>query len=182
MKSQKKQEWVTEGYQMVADSGFNNLNIKSIAFTIKKSKSSFYHCFGDKAIFEAELLNYHLDRVEAFSQEVSKCKSIRPDYIKLLLAYKSDFLFHKQLRLNRDKPNHKKCFEKAFGIYSIAALDLWVDFFGLTQNRFFVQTFLHFFSENFLLQISSENYTYNWLNNYVEELYNMLKQLKSSQA
>ena len=182
MKSQKKQEWIKEGYQMVANNGFNNLNIKSIAITIKKSKSSFYHYFGDKAIFEAELLNYHLDRVEAFSQEVSKCKSIRPDYIKLLLAYKADFLFHKQLRLNRDKPNHKKCFEKAFGIYSIAAIDLWVDFFELPQNRFFVQTFLHFFSENFLLQISSENYTYSWLNNYVEELYNMLKQLKSSQA
>ena len=66
MKSQKKQEWVTEGYQMVANNGFNSLSIKSIAFTIKKSKSSFYHYFGDKAIFEAELLNYHLDRGSIF--------------------------------------------------------------------------------------------------------------------
>ena len=118
MTSHKKQEWIKEGYRMVANTGFNNLNIKSIALTLKKSKSSFYHYFGDKAIFEAELLNYHLDRVEAFSQEVAKCKSIRPDYLNLLLAYKTDFLFHKQLRLNRDKPNHKKCFEKAFTIYS----------------------------------------------------------------
>jgi len=182
MKNQKKQEWVKEGYQVVGKTGFNTINIESIAFALKKSKSSFYHYFGDKAIFEVELLNYHLDRVEAFSQEVTKCESIRPDYINLLLAYKSDILFHKQLRLNRNKPNHKKCFEKANGLYSLAALDLWVDFFGLAQNRFFVQTFLHFFTENFLLQISPENYTYSWLNNYVEELYYMLKQLKSSQA
>ena len=182
MNNQKKQEWIKQGYQIVGERGFNTINIKSIALTLKKSKSSFYHYFGDKVIFEAELLHYHLDRVEAFSQEVSKCKNIRPDYLHLLLAYKTDFLFHKQLRLNRDNPTHKKCFEKAFNIYSMAALDLWVDFFGLPQNRFFVQTFLHFFSENFLLQISPENYTYSWLNNYVEELYNMLKQLKSFQA
>jgi len=171
MESQKKQAWIKEGYQMVANTGFTTINIKSIAFALKRSKSSFYHYFGDKAIFESELLQYHLDRVEAFSQAVTKCKSIRPDYLHLLLEYKTDFLFHKQLRLNRDNPTHKKCFEKAFGIYSIAALDLWVDFFGLPQNRFFVQTFLHF-----------ENYTFSWLDNYVEELYNMLKQLKSSQA
>jgi len=182
MNNQKKQAWIKEGYQMVADRGFTTINIQSIAFTLKKSKSSFYHYFGDKAIFEAELLNYHLERVEEFSQEVTKCKSIRPDYLNLLLAYKTDFLFHKQLRLNRDKPTHKKCFEKAFGTYSMAALDLWVEFFDLPKNRFFVQTFLHFFSENFLLQISSENYTYTWINNYLEELYNMLEQLKSSQV
>ncbi len=182
MKDQKKQEWIKEGYQVVANTGFHTINIKSIAFTLKKSKSSFYHYFGDKAIFEAELLHYHLERVEAFSQEVAKCESIRPDYLHLLLTYKTDFLFHKQLRLNRDNPTHKKCFEKAFTIYSNVAIDLWANFFGLTQNRFFVQTFLHFFSENFLLQISPENYTFSWLNNYVEELYNMLKQLKSFQA
>jgi len=180
MESQKKQAWIKEGYQMVANTGFTTINIKSIAFALKRSKSSFYHYFGDKAIFESELLQYHLDRVEAFSQAVTKCKSIRPDYLHLLLEYKTDFLFHKQLRLNRDNPTHKKCFEKAFNIYSKAAIDLWADFFGLTQNKFFAQTFLHFFSENFLLQISPENYTYSWLDNYVEELYRMLKQLKSS--
>ena len=77
MQSQKKQAWIKEGYQVVAKTGFNNINIKSIALTLKKSKSSFYHYFGDKVIFEADLLHYHLDRVEAFSQEVSKCEKIR---------------------------------------------------------------------------------------------------------
>ena len=84
MQSQKKQAWIKEGYQVVAKTGFNNINIKSIALTLKKSKSSFYHYFGDKVIFEADLLHYHLDRVEAFSQEVSKCEKIRARGQKVL--------------------------------------------------------------------------------------------------
>lgn len=180
MKEQKRQDWIEIGYQLVAEEGFQKLSIESIARKIGKSKSSFYHYFGDKEVFEEELLNHHLKQAEISITKLKECENIRPGFVNILLEVKNDMFFNKQLRLQRDNPIYKTCFEQAYEIYEAATFDLWVTFFGLADNKRFAKLFLKFFAENFLLKISPESYTYEWLDNYMQELDSMLKEFKTN--
>lgn len=179
MKKQKRQDWIEKGYLLVAEEGLQSLHIESIARAIGKSKSSFYHYFGDKEVFEEELLNHHIKQITSLAERALQCQSIRPEFIEVLLECKNDLFFNKQLRLKRDNPAYKACFEAAQDIYEKATFNLWVEYFGLAENKTFLRLFLKFFAENFLLKISQDNYNYDWLDNYVQELQVMLKEIKT---
>ena len=61
-----------------------------------------------------------------------------------------------------------------------ASIDKWMEFLGLNQQRMFAGTFLHLVAENFLLQITEETYNYEWLNNYLEDINGVLKQMSTA--
>jgi dTDP-4-dehydrorhamnose reductase len=86
-------------------------------------------------------------------------------------------LFHRQLRIQRGNPRYKACFEKAFQKTEEVMIDQWASFFQLEGQPNFAKTFLHLVSENFLLQIHEDTYGEAWLNNYLEEITNILKQM-----
>jgi AcrR family transcriptional regulator len=178
MNKDKKTPWIEVGYQMVADSGFGSISIESISRQVGKNKSSFYHHFGDTEVFKDELLTYHLLRAEQFAKEVDVCESINPGMINVFLLYKSDFFFHKQLRIERTNPEYKRCFEKVFELYETAVLEKWAVFLKLHNQQQLASTFLRLISENFLLQITQNSYTFYWLSNYLDEVAIMLSQLK----
>jgi AcrR family transcriptional regulator len=177
MKSQKKQEWIIKGYQLVAEEGFASLNVESIARSMGKNKSSFYHYFGDLELFVQELLSYHLERAAQLAEQANACANIRPCLVNLFLDYKPDHFFHKQLRINRSNPAFRQCFERVFDIYEKATLDKWANYLGLHEQPLFAKTFLHLIAENFLLKITMDNYNQEWLNNYLAELSAMLRQM-----
>ena len=177
MSNPRALQWIREGYNMVSKNGTNSINIESIARTINKNKSSFYHYFGDIKIFETELLDFHIQQVEIFSNSIKDCERIRPDVLNVFIEYKTDLLFHKQLRISRDNPEHKKCFEKAFKKVEEAFIDKWANFLGLDKQKLFAATFLHLIAENFLLQITEQGFDYDWLNRYLENVYTVLKQM-----
>lgn len=165
---------------MVADSGFGSISVELISRQVGKNKSSFYHHFGDTEVFTDELLAYHLLRAEQFAKEVDLCESIKPGMINVFLLYKTDFFFHKQLRIERTNPEYKKCFEKVFELYETAVLEKWAVFLKLDNQQQLASTFLRLISENFLLQITQDSYTFDWLSNYLDEVAIMLSQLKPS--
>jgi AcrR family transcriptional regulator len=167
MKGKKKQEWVEKGYQMISDHGFTNVNVESIARLLNKNKSSFYYYFGNWDVFEEALLEYHLDLAKQFAEEVARCQSIIPDMVHLFIRHQTDIFFHKQLRINRTKPHFKKCFEKVFNLFEQAVHDQWVAFLNLEKQSFLAAKILILISENFLLQITHENFEYDWLENYL---------------
>ena len=53
--------WIQEGYFVFGRKGPNGINIELLAKKLKKSKSSFYHYFGDLETFQEALLDYHLE-------------------------------------------------------------------------------------------------------------------------
>ncbi|MGK0388382.1 MAG: AcrR family transcriptional regulator [Maribacter sp.] len=179
MSSQKSLQWVEEGYNLFSKNGINSINIESIARRINKNKSSFYHYFGDIDFFEAELLKFHIHKAEQFAELAKKCKSIKPELLNLFIEHKTDLLFHKQLRINRHKPAYKKCFETAFEKLDEAMIDNWADFLGLKTQQLFAKTFLHLIAENFLLQITEQTFDYNWLNNYLDDVNSIFKQMST---
>jgi len=179
--SRKSVLWIQQGYLKVAEEGFSNLNIESLARELDKSKSSFYHYFGDLEVFESGLLDFHIQQVEIFSEAIKACETIQPDVLNLFLEYKTDLFFHKQLRINRDKAEFKKCFEKAFSKVEEALLDKWTDYLGLGDQQLFATAFLRLIAENFLLQMSERNFGEKWLNNYLEEIASLLRQMNPGQ-
>ncbi|MEM9822482.1 MAG: TetR/AcrR family transcriptional regulator [Bacteroidota bacterium] len=181
MKGQKKQEWIEKGYELVAKDGFNCLGVELMAKVVNKSKSSFYHYFGDLDGFKEELLKHHLTSSHYFAQRVAQCKNIHPETLEVLLEHQTDVFFHKQLRINRGDLGFEQYIEKVFEIYEMAIVDKWIAYFDLQKKTLFVRTFNRFITEHFCLLITQESYTYDWLANYVQQLAEMLQQMKAEE-
>ena len=178
-KGKNHHDWIDCGYHLVATQGFGTVNIESTARAMGKSKSSFYHYFGDWEGFEEFLLNHHITRAMAFAHEVTECKEIVPDLVHLLIDYKTDFFFHKQLRINRERPDFKTCFEKVHELFEKAVIDQWVAFLSLQDRPFLAAQTLRLISENFLLQITEEHYDFDWLKNYLQEASGLVLSMKT---
>lgn len=176
MSNDKEQQWLAEGYRLFAQSGAAALNIQQIARNINKNKSSFYHYFGDMESFIPALLQYHIEQASIFADDIKACTTIKPDLIELFVEHKNDLLFHKHLRMQREKEAFKNCYEKAFAHMEEAFLEKWMEFLGLTDRPMFAGTFLNMTVENFLLRITEQNLNYDWLDNYLNEVQNFIKQ------
>ena len=172
-----KEKWIHEAYLLVAKDGFEKLTVEQLARIVGKNKSSFYHYFGDLTLFENVLLDYHLDASKHFAEEIKNCERLNPDVLNLMIDMKMDLFFHKQLRINRDKPTYKACFEKSYKIFQVAIFDKWITFFGLSNQHFFGEALLNLASENFLLRITPNNFTFDWLVAYVSEFAQMMAKI-----
>ena len=159
---------------MASANGFSSLSVESIGRAINKNKSSFYHYFGDWAVFEEALLEHHLHLSKQFALDANQCQNIIPDMVDLFVAHETDIFFHKQLRINRKKPQYKKCFEEVFRMYEEAILQRWTDHLQLKDQPLLASKILNLVSENFLLQITPENFNAEWMKNYLADIASLL--------
>jgi AcrR family transcriptional regulator len=174
--------WIEAGYELFSKEGPKGLKIEAIARHVKKSKSSFYHHFSDLEIFTDELLHYHLQRAALIATRERACQRIVPDLLNVLIDSKIDLLFNRQLRVNRDIPAFKQCFEKSNKEASDALMNLWITELGLAGNQKLAGLLFMLVMDNFYLQISDKNLNYDWLLNYFSELGNMVVEMKKSEA
>ncbi|MEO1413314.1 MAG: TetR/AcrR family transcriptional regulator [Bacteroidota bacterium] len=178
MNERKRQEWIAEGYQLVAQNGFERLTVKLICRMVAKSKSSFYHYFGELELFKDALLTHHAKRAHQFARDIDACQQVEPDLVTVLMDYRTDIFFYKQVRMYRDHSTYKKYGQQIFDLYENAVLEKWVDYFKLNDRPLFARKFNKFLSEHFLMSISFDTYTRDWLKNYLFELWEMVHQLK----
>jgi AcrR family transcriptional regulator len=176
-----KLPWVEAGYHLFAEHGPKGLKIEVMAGKVKKSKSSFYHHFSDLEVFTEELLLYHLKRAKLIAEREAKCKSIVPDLLNVLIDSKYDLLFNRQLRVHRDQPDFKKCFEQSNKEASTAIMELWIAELGLGDNKKLATLLFMLVMDNFYLQITEKNLTFEWLLNYFTELGTMVAEMKKSE-
>ena len=108
------------------------------------------------------------------------CLRVVPDLLEILVEHKLDLLFNRQLRVHRSVPAFQKCFEEGYQKYEQASIEIWGSFFDLPPHRGFVRGVMHFFAENFLQKISLEDYSYEWLDQYLQELIHLFVQLRTS--
>ncbi|MCX6266046.1 MAG: TetR/AcrR family transcriptional regulator, partial [Bacteroidetes bacterium] len=98
-----KDIWIKTGYEIFAQFGVSGLKIESLARKVGISKSSFYHHFADLELFMEELLNYHIQQSYIIADKEKNAKKINPDLISILVEHKTDLLFNRQLRINRER-------------------------------------------------------------------------------
>lgn len=175
MVSSIKQPWIEAGYQLFADQGPAGLKVEVLAKQVGKSKSSFYHHFADIELFTEQLLNYHLVQAKRLAAKEEHCASIDPEMIELFVQHKKDLLFNRQLRVNRNIPLFKACFEKTNELIQGTILTVWTKEMGLKQHPTQAEHLLELALENFYLQITEEHLNVAWLSNYFQKLREMAK-------
>ena len=174
MPKDNKFPWILVGYNIFSKEGLTGLKVEVIARKVGKSKSSFYHHFADMDIFMEALLNYHLERAIVIAEMEKSCKQVVPDLLNVLIEVKEDLLFNRQLRINRQIPAFKMCFERSSTVVGEAILGIWAEMLGLRDNSHLAQIVLNLSLENFYLQITEDTLTYDWLLNYVNDLKKMV--------
>jgi len=177
-----KLPWVEAGYHLFAEHGPKGLKVEVIARQVKKNKSSFYHHFSDLEVFTEELLSFHMERAKQVAEFERSCKTIVPELLNVLVDAKTDLFFNRQLRIHRDIPAFRKCFEQSNELASRALMNLWATELGLSDNPKLASLLFKLVMDNFYLQISEKNLTYSWLLNYFAELGTMVEEMKKSET
>ena len=174
-----KAPWIQAGYALLAKEGPKGLKVEVIARWVNKSKSSFYHHFADLEVFTELLLKYHLQRARIIAERERQCKNVVPELLHVLLEFKEDLLFNRQLRINREVEAYRRCFEQATAEVGDAIVGIWAEALGLKDNSYLAQLVLNLSLENFYLQITEESLSYEWLLTYVQDLQTMVKAFKN---
>lgn len=169
--------WILVGYELFSQKGPNGLKIEEIARRVNKSKSSFYHHFADLEIFTQLLLEYHLIRAKEISEKENLCKNIDPELINILIEAKTDLLFNRQLRINRETKEFKNCIELSDKFVGEGFLNVFSKELNLEINQSEINNFFQLVLENFYLKLTEDKINYNWLYSYFVELQKLVENL-----
>ena len=174
-----KETWIQVGYRHFALKGPDGLKVEQLAKQVGKNKSSFYHYFSDLELFTEKLLQFHLQQARVVAEKEAGCFS-EEELIEILVEHKIDLLFNRQLRIHREKPQFKVCFEKVSEIAAPSLLGIWTKMLGLDAHTHLAEMVLNLGIENFYLQITEEVLNPLWLQQYFSEYRRLVKEFKHS--
>jgi len=96
-----KHIWFATAHAEFARKGENALKIDVLAKAVGKSRSSFYHLFGDMEEFTQQLMDYDLEITERFTDEGKSATNFFPEYAEIMIRYKDMLFFNKHIFLGR---------------------------------------------------------------------------------
>jgi AcrR family transcriptional regulator len=175
--SEIQKPWVETAYEIFAIEGPDSLKIESLSRNVKKNKSSFYHHFADLDVFTDILIEHHINQVVIIAEKEKHSQNLE-ELIEVILEYKIDLLFNRQLRINRENTKFEEAFMKTNTITVPAILEVWAKIIGLQENSYLAELVLRLSLENFYLQITYETLNRDWLMNYVNELATLVQEFK----
>jgi AcrR family transcriptional regulator len=170
-----KEIWISSGYETFAFSGQGGLKIEPLAKKVGKNKSSFYHYFADLELFIEELLKYHVEQSYIIAKKEQNAKNINPELIDIIVEHKTDILFNRQLRINRERKIFLDILTKSNEIVGNAFVMLWVRDLDLNLTQKQLESIFELAIENFYLQINADNLNQQWLSNYFSYLKKVVK-------
>ena len=174
-----KQPWIDLGYEIFAYEGPLGLKVERLAKGVGKNKSSFYHHFADLDVFTIYLLEHHLDQAKILAKKESACE-VLDDFIEVIIEHGNDLLFNRQLRIHRENEEFTACFAKVNELSVPEIVAAWAKILGLTENTQLTEMFLHLVLENFFVQLTGETLNRKWLENYFQNIIQLVKQFKKT--
>ncbi len=180
MTNTNKRAWISAGYDLFAKEGPKGLKVEVIARAVKKSKSSFYHYFADVEVFTEILLKHHLQRVEVIVEKEKLCQNIDPELLFLLVEFKCDLLFNRQLRFNRANLAFRECFERTNKMMDASLQQILAKELGFPGNISLASDTLGLILENFYLQITEDTLNYEWLSSYFQQIRSTINHLRNA--
>ncbi|WP_194972585.1 TetR/AcrR family transcriptional regulator [Aquiflexum lacus] len=170
MKTDHIDIWIKKAYRIFALNGQEGLKIERLAKEVGKSKSSFYHHFADLDLFIDTLLEYHLDQLQVITEKENQAQSIDPDLINIFIEHKIDFLFYKQLLVNKHQEVYQKTLLKSNKVIEKVFEMNWVNDINPKLEKRQIDAILSLIVENFLLQNTVDNMNYDSLSEYFTNL------------
>lgn len=165
-----KEIWITTGYELFSLFGFDGLKIEKLAKKVGISKSSFYHHFADTEVFIEFLLKHHIKQSHIIAQKEINAQNIDPQLIEILLEHKTDLLFNRQLRFNRNQKLFAATLDESNRIVGDNFVMVWVNDLNLALSEKQLSGIFELALENFYLQINPQNLHYQWLSDYFMNL------------
>lgn len=177
MKGNKRNIWIDAAYSRFAKYGEAGLTVEAIARDLGKNKSSFYHYFGDLQVLKSEILNLHIQNSKLVGSKINEAKQLDPDVFNIIIEHKSDFLFHKQLKL---EPFHayKEHYERAYALVKKPLIEKLSEGLGIEDKQLFSSALVGLVSDNFLLRIQDSTLSITWLSDYLKELQALTRHIK----
>ena len=177
----KENIWLNHGYDTFAFDGPKGLKVETLAKSVGKSKSSFYHFFADLEIFISKLLKFHLERTKEMAKKESQAET-KIELAQIILEHKIDLFFNWQLRIHRENDEFKTCFLKTNEISLPSLLPVWQKIMGLTENNYLAKMVLMLSIENFFLQITNDTLNEAWIIAYFDKIKETIRLIKSSNS
>ena len=175
----QKEDWIMEGYALFAKDGPESLKVESLARRVGVNKSSFYHHFADLESFTNLLLEHHLKKAGELAILEAQCKS-QNDLVEVMVQFKEDLLFNRQLRIHRSISDFQSCFLRTNEMTIPAIVGIWSEIIGLKDNTYLAGVVLKLSLENFYIQITPETLNSEWLNQYINEHREMVKAFENN--
>ena len=173
-------KWIKAGTKLFAEHGNNGLKVELIAREVGISKSSFYHYFADMEIFVDRMLDHHINQYKIIAEKESQCKRLDPEIFRILIEFKNDLLFNRQLRVNRNDSRFAICLEKVNSIVGPTFMQVWKSDLNLTLPSSLLEKLFPFVREAFYLRIDKDVLNEEWLPNYFSSVKDTLIGLASS--
>ncbi len=170
-----KDIWIKTGYETFAILGESGLKIEQLAQKVGVSKSSFYHYFADMEVFTEWLLRYHLEQAQVMADKESKAQSIDPELVAILVEHKTDLLFSRHLRFNRQNKQFDAVLKKSDALIGNELVGLLAKDMHLPLTKVQLEGLLALAMENFYLQINADNLNTAWLAAYFNEFKRIAK-------
>ncbi len=168
--SVSKETWIAAGYAQFAIEGYHALKVERVAKQVGISKSSFYHHFIDFDTFVAYLLEHHLHRASELGAKERQTRQIMPDLVDLLLEYRTDLLFSRELRIHCQAPAFASTLQDAARAMGDSFSVVWIREINMQLNPNQLQAFFALAVENFALQLNAETLNREWLSQYFSKL------------
>ena len=171
-----KEIWIEIGYEIFALHGQGEMKIERIAKKVGINKSSFYHHFADHDLFMEHLLTHHISQSRIIAEKERNVKNVIPELVNVLLEHKTDLLFNRQLRINRNKKLYNETLSKSNKIVGDDFKKVWIKELNLKLTKTQIDGIFELALENFYLQINNENLNFEWLSEY----FNNFKKIANS--
>lgn len=174
-----KSVWLQQGYSLFAAHGCSGLKVEVLARNVGKSKSSFYHHFSDVEAFVTLLLKMHTQRAAELAEQLEAAVGEIGTAAQILISFSTDILFHRQLRINRQIPEYQQCIGEVMAIIEPPFVQLLAEILNLSDSKPAVRSLFSFCIDDFLLKVTSTDLSSDWIIQYYQDVYQLVKQLRS---
>lgn len=168
--------WVEAGYDLFALEGMNGIQVERLARILQRNKSGFYHYFGDMESYSSDLLKLHKRKADAFFIELQSVRSIDPDYLNLIVKYKTSILF--QIQCYRSGNAALISVAEKINLQEEQNLrGLWAQYIGFDHNPELANRFFVIIRDMFHGRVNSQNFDYSFLLTIATEAKSLVQQI-----
>jgi len=174
--------WTEKGYELLAIEGLDGIQVERLARMLQLNKSGFYHYFGDLQGFCDELMVLHLRNADLYMRDLKEINSIDPEFLNLLVKYKTPIMFQLQLIRSKNNEAFYKAAEKIDQREEIILRSLWTDYIGFHDNPDLAIRYYTIVRDMLYARLSFQNMNYPYLRSVMNEARELMQQIVRQSA
>lgn len=175
--SPAKDQWVIAGYEEFALHGLDGIKVERLAKKLNRNKSSYYHFFLEQPFFYESLIDHHVKVSQLIKTRMSQIQSFDPDFLQILLDFRTAILVHSQLVTYRKIDLFAKYYGLVNLIVETAVIPKWSEYIGLKSNHKVAAKLFEIFQDMFYSRITPELMNEDFLRGVITEAKSVTAQM-----